>query len=69
MTSAGKTKEREREREIDVGLYQGTARSPLLFVITEEIKEGTPWKMLFADYLVLCDPDRAIMEVRLEGWR
>ena len=37
--------------------------SPLLFVIiidviTEEIEEGTPWAMLFADDLVLCDPDR-----------
>ena len=56
MTSAGKTK----EIEIEVGLHQGSAISPLLFVIiidviTEEIGEGTPWAMLFADDLVLCE--------------
>ena len=37
-------------------------------MITENIKEGTPWAMLFADDLVLCDPDREMMEVRLERW-
>ena len=60
--------------DIEVGLHQGSAFSPLLFVIiidviTEEIEEGTPWTMLFADDLVSCDPDREMMEVRLERWR
>ena len=31
--------------------------------------EGTPWAMLFADDLVLCDPDREMMKLRLERWR
>ena len=67
---AGRTK----EIEIEVGLHQGSALSPLLFVIiidviTEEIDEGTPWAMLFADDLVLCDPDTEMMELRLERWR
>ena len=44
MTILGMTK----EIEIEVGLHQGSALSPLLFVIiidvvTEEIGEGTPW--------------------------
>ena len=59
MTSAGKTK----GIEIEVGLHKGSA---LLFVIiidviTEEIEEGTPWALLFADDLVLCDTDREMM--------
>ena len=41
----------------------------IIDVITEEIEEGTPWAMLFADDLVLCDPDREMMELRLERWR
>ena len=66
MASAGRT----NEIEIEVELHQGSAHSPLLFVIiidviTEEIDEGTPWAMLFADDLVLCDPDREMMIVRL----
>ena len=70
MTSAGKTK----GIEIEAGLHQGSALSPLLFVIiidviTEEIEEGTPWAMLLADDLVLWDPDREMMELRLERWR
>ena len=70
MTSAGKTKGIHTE----VGLHQSPALSSLLFVIiidviTEEIEEGTPWAMLFADDLALCDPDREMMELRLERWR
>ena len=57
-----------------MGRHQGSALSPLLLVIiidviTEVIVEGTPWAMLFADDLVLCDPDREMMELRLERWR
>ena len=40
----------------------------IIDVITDEIDEGTPWAMLFADDLVLCGHDREMMEVRLERW-
>ena len=66
---------RERPKtEIEVGLHQGSAINRLLFVIiidviTKEIKERTPWAMRFVDNLVLCDPDREMMEVRLERQR
>ena len=62
------------EVRIDVGLHQGSALSPFLFivildVITEEIVEEPPWAMLFADDLVLCDREADGMEDRLEAWR
>ena len=51
----------------------------IIDVITEEIDEGTPWAMLFADdlvyrinsflILILCDPDREMMKLRLDRWR
>ena len=39
----------------------------IIDVITEEIGEGTPRAMLFADDLVLCDPDREMIE-RMTVW-
>ena len=70
VTSVGET----YEMEIEVGLHQGSALSPFLFIIfmdvfTEEIQEDTPSAMLFADGLVLCDETRERMEERLENWR
>ena len=53
----------------------------IIDVITEEIDEGTPWAMLFAAdlvyrinsftimILILCDPDREMMKLRLDRWR
>ena len=59
---------------IEVGLHQGSALSPFLFIvimdtITEEIEEAPPWAMLFADDLVLCDKQSQGVEERLEKWR
>ena len=70
MTSAETT----REIVIEMGLHQGSALGPLLFVIiidviTEEIEKGASWTMMFADDLVFCDTDREMMEVRQERWR
>jgi len=55
-TSEGATE----EIDIEVGLHQGSALSPFLFivildVISEKIDEKTPWAMLFTDDLVICD--------------
>ncbi|XP_046863161.1 uncharacterized protein LOC124456897 [Xenia sp. Carnegie-2017] len=38
-------------------------------VISDDTAEDTPWSMLFADDLVLCDEKREHLEGRLEDWR
>jgi len=53
-TSEGATE----EIHIKIGLHQGSALSPFLFIvildeISEKIEEKTPWAMLFADDLVI----------------
>ena len=45
--------------EIKVGMHQGSALSPLLFVIvmeaiSREFRVALPWELLYADDLVVC---------------
>ena len=59
------------EIEVGVGLHQGSALSPFLFAIimeklTEDISEGAPWKMLFADDIVLSREGKRELEESLE---
>jgi hypothetical protein len=70
VTTAGETE----DIKIEVGLHQGSALSPLLFiiimdVISENQAEKAPWTMLFADDIVICDKEREDLEERLEDWR
>ena len=49
---------------VKVGLHQGSAINPLLFIIimdvlASEINTEPPWAMLFADDLVLCETYKA----------
>ena len=57
-----------------VGLHQGSALSPLLFIIimdvlAEEARTKPPWAMLFADDLVLVSETVEEVEEELERWR
>ena len=57
--------------EVKVGLHQGSALSPLLFisimdVLAEEARTKTPWAMLFADDLVLVSETVEEVEEELE---
>ena len=62
------------EFKIDVGLHQGSALSPFLFVIitdklTEDITKDASWDMLFADDIVLSRQNYRELEDDLEIWR
>ena len=60
--------------EVKVGLHQGSALSPLLFIIimdvlAQEARTKPPWAMLFADDLVLVSETVEEVEEELERWR
>ena len=62
------------EFKVGVGLHQGSALSPFLFVVimdrlTENIRKDAPWDILFADDIVLCRQNHRELEEDLEIWR
>ncbi|KAK3517754.1 hypothetical protein QTP70_018322 [Hemibagrus guttatus] len=62
------------EFKVEVGLHQGWALSPFLFAIvmdqlSEEVRQESPWTMMFADDIVICSESREQVEENLERWR
>ena len=60
--------------KVEVGLHQGSALSPFLFAVlmdrlTDEVRLESPWNMLFADDIVICERSREQAEESLERWR
>ena len=52
------------EFSISVGVHQGSALSPLLFIavlvdVSKECRRGDPWELLYADDLVLTAETKA----------
>ncbi|KAK3529808.1 hypothetical protein QTP86_004626 [Hemibagrus guttatus] len=63
-----------KEFKVDVGLHQGSALSPFLFAIvmhqlSEEVRQESPWTMMYADDIVICSESREQVEENLERWR
>ncbi|KAK3515291.1 hypothetical protein QTP70_013489 [Hemibagrus guttatus] len=59
------------EFKVEVGLHQGSALSPYLFAIvmdqlSEEVRQESPWTMMFADDIVICSESREQVEENLE---
>ncbi|KAK3538421.1 hypothetical protein QTP86_001762 [Hemibagrus guttatus] len=55
------------EFNVEVGLHQGSALSPFLFAIvmdqlSEEVRQESPWTMMFADDIVICSEIREQVE-------
>jgi hypothetical protein len=60
--------------DVLVGLHQGSALSPLLFitvmdVIGREIKDGLPWELLYADDLLLMAESEQELLEKLKRWK
>jgi len=60
--------------EVKVGMHQGSALSPLLFVIvmealSREFRVGLPWELLNADDLVVIAETEDNLIKRLHEWK
>ena len=58
---------------MNVGVYQGSVLSPLLFIIVMEavtltVREGLPWEILYADDLVLVGKSEEELKEKLRKW-
>ena len=58
--------------KVEVGLLQGTALSPFLFFLEKligKVRQESPWRLMFADDVVICNKSRERVEDDLERWR
>ena len=59
--------------EVGIGLHQGSALSPFLFItlvdtISQDVRTELPWELLYADGLAIIDITSTDTQNRLESW-
>ncbi|MCJ8736379.1 hypothetical protein PDJAM_G00257690 [Pangasius djambal] len=62
------------EFKVEVGLHQGSALSPFPFAmvmdqLSEEVRQESPYTMMFVDDIVICSESREQVEENLKRWR
>ena len=62
------------EFEVKVGVHQGSVLSPLLSVammevVTQGVKEGLPWELLYTDDLVLVAQSKEELREKVLQWK
>ena len=60
--------------EVGIGLHQGSALSPFLFImlvdtINQDVQTELPWELLYADGLAIIDITCTYTKNRLESWQ
>ena len=60
--------------EVGIGLHQGSALSPFLFImlvdtIYQDVRTDLPWELLYADDLAIIDITSIDTQNRLESWQ
>ena len=60
--------------EVGIGLHQGSALSPFLFImlvdtISQDVRTELPWELMYADDLAIIDITSTDTQNRLESWQ
>ena len=60
--------------EAGIGLHQGSALSPFLFImlvdtLSQDVRTELPWELLYADDLAIIDITITDTQTRLESWQ